>query len=211
MSKSKKWGMVVDLGKCIGCHTYSVACKAENEVPPAVWRSWVKIMEKGTYPDVRQASLPILCNNCENPICVRVCPTKASYQREDGIVMIDPHKCTGCKYCMAACPYQVRHINPIRRYAQKCFFCSHRVDAGLQPACVESCPTGARIFGDLNDPGSEVAKLLVQSPTAVLKPEAGTRPAVYYIALDKDLADPLKGIDLERSIEHDHEILEEIF
>lgn len=211
MSKSKKWGMVIDLGKCIGCHTCSVACKAENEVPPAVWRTWVKVMEKGAYPDARQYALPILCNNCENPVCVRVCPTTASYQREDGIVMIDPHKCVGCKYCMAACPYQVRHINPLRRYAQKCFFCYHRVDAGLKPACVDSCPTGARIFGDLNDPASEISKVLIQNPSVVLKPESGTRPAVYYIGLDKDIANPLAGVDVKRFQEHDMESLEGIF
>ena len=100
MSKTeKRYAMVIDLRKCIGCHSCSVACKTENDVPPSVWRSWVKIVEKGSYPLSRQYSLPILCNNCENPICVRVCPTKASSQREDGIVMIDPHKCTGCKYC----------------------------------------------------------------------------------------------------------------
>lgn len=212
MSKTaKRYAMVVDLNKCIGCHTCTVSCKVENEVPPAVWRTWVKVLEKGNYPQARQFSLPVMCNNCENAICVRVCPTKASYKRDDGIVMIDPHKCTGCKYCMAACPYQARYINPVRKYAQKCFFCSHRVDEGLAPSCVESCPSGARIFGDMNDPASEVARILIKTPTAVLKPETGTNPSVFYIALDKDVADPLKGIDIEHSIEHDHMVLEEIF
>jgi tetrathionate reductase subunit B len=212
MSKTtKKWGMVIDLRKCIGCHSCSVACKTENEVPPAVFRSWVKLMDKGVYPNARSLSLPVLCNNCENAVCVKVCPVKASYKRDDGIVMVDPHKCVGCKYCMAACPYQVRHLNPIRRYVQKCSFCYQRVDAGLMPACVETCPAGARVFGDLNDPSSEIVKLLVENPTSVLKPESGTRPNVFYIALDKDIIDPLKGVDIEHYIEHASDTLEGVF
>jgi tetrathionate reductase subunit B len=211
MSKTKKWGMVIDLTRCTGCGTCSVACKAENDVPPGVFRSWVKILEKGVYPDAKNYTLPVLCNNCENAVCVRVCPATASYKREDGIVMIDPHKCVGCKYCMAACPYQVRHINPLRRYAQKCFFCSHRIDAGLQPACVEACPSGARVFGDLNDPDSEISKILVKNAVSVLKPEAGTKPNVFYIGLDKDIADPLSGVDIKRFQEHDIKSLEDIF
>jgi tetrathionate reductase subunit B len=210
-NETKRQAMVVDLGKCTGCHACTVACKVENEVPPAVWRSWVKVLEKGVYPNAVNLSMPVMCNNCENAICVRVCPTKASYKRDDGIVMIDPHKCTGCKYCMAACPYQARYLNPVRKYAQKCYFCSHRVDQGLLPACVEACPSGAIIFGDMNDPGSEVAKALIKTPVAILKAEAGTNPSVFYVGLDMDLADPLKGIDIEHAIKHDHLILEEIF
>ena len=212
MSKTtKKWGMVIDLRKCIGCHSCSVACKTENEVPPAVFRSWVKLMDKGVYPNARSLSLPVLCNNCENAVCVKVCPVKASYKRDDGIVMVDPHKCVGCKYCMAACPYQVRHLNPIRRYVQKCSFCYQRVDAGLMPACVETCPARARVFGDLNDPTSEIVKLLVENPTSVLKPESGTKPNVFYIALDKDIVDPLKGVDIEHHIKHAKDALEGVF
>jgi len=212
MSKTtKKWGMVIDLRKCIGCHSCSVACKTENEVPPAVFRSWVKLMDKGVYPYARSLSLPVLCNNCENAVCVKVCPVKASYKRDDGIVMVDPHKCVGCKYCMAACPYQVRHLNPIRRYVQKCSFCYQRVDAGLMPACVETCPARARVFGDLNDPSSEIVKLLVENPTSVLKPESGTKPNVFYIALDKDIIDPLKGVDIEHHIKHAKDALEGVF
>lgn len=212
MSKTtKKWGMVIDLRKCIGCHSCSVACKTENEVPPAVFRSWVKLMDKGVYPNARSLSLPVLCNNCENAVCVKVCPVKASYKRDDGIVMVDPHKCVGCKYCMAACPYQVRHLNPVRRYVQKCSFCYQRVDAGLMPACVETCPARARVFGDLNDPTSEIVKLLVENPTSVLKPESGTKPNVFYIALDKDIVDPLKGVDIEHHIKHAKDALEGVF
>ena len=212
MSKTaKKWGMVIDLRKCIGCHSCSVACKTENEVPPAVFRSWVKLMDKGVYPNARSLSLPVLCNNCENAVCVKVCPVKASYKRDDGIVMVDPHKCVGCKYCMAACPYQVRALNPLRRYVQKCSFCHQRVDAGLMPACVETCPARARVFGDLNDPSSEIVKLLIDNPTSVLKPESGTRPNVFYIALDKDIVDPLKGVDIEHHIKHAKDALEGVF
>ncbi len=212
MSKTtKKWGMVIDLRKCIGCHSCSVACKTENEVPPAVFRSWVKLMDKGMYPNARSLSLPVLCNNCENAVCVKVCPVKASYKRDDGIVMVDPHKCVGCKYCMAACPYQVRALNPLRRYVQKCSFCYQRVDAGLLPACVETCPAKARVFGDLNDPTSEIVKLLVENPTSVLKPESGTKPNVFYIALDKDIIDPLKGVDIEHHIKHAKDALEGVF
>jgi tetrathionate reductase subunit B len=185
-----RYGMVIDLRKCMGCNTCSVSCKVENDVPPGVFRSWVKVVEKGTYPNVRRSFLPVLCNNCENPICLQNCPVKATWQREDGIVIVDPHRCIGCKYCIASCPYNVRHINPIRKIVQKCTFCHHRVDAGLQPACVESCPPGARIFGDLNDPDSEISKLLVENATQVLKPEMGTDPRVFYIAADKAAMDP---------------------
>lgn len=193
MKKKKnkvRYGMVIDLRKCMGCNTCSVSCKVENDVPPGVFRSWVKVVEKGTYPNVRRSFLPILCNNCENPICLQNCPVNATWQREDGIVIVDPHRCIGCKYCIASCPYNVRHINPIRKIVQKCTFCHHRVDAGLQPACVESCPPGARIFGDLNDPDSEISKLLVENATQVLKPEMGTDPRVFYIAADKAAMDP---------------------
>jgi len=185
--------MVIDLRKCVGCHSCSVACKSENDVPPSVFRSWVKVIEKGKYPNVSKSFLPCLCNNCENPICVRNCPVGASYKREDGIVLVDPHRCIGCKYCMASCPYDVRHVNPIRRIVQKCYFCHHRVDAGLLPACVETCIGRARVFGDMNDPNSDVAKLLATEPVAVLKPEMATEPRVFYIGADIDAMDPMKG------------------
>ncbi len=182
-----RYGMVIDVRRCIGCHACSVACKAENAVPPGVWRTWVKIGEKGRYPNVGVSFLPLLCNNCESPICIRNCPTQATYQREDGIVMVDPHRCIGCKYCIASCPYDVRYLNPIKRIVQKCYWCYHRVDAGLEPACVNSCPTRAMIFGDLNDPNSEVSTLLARNAVAVLKPDKDTRPRVFYIGADEAL------------------------
>lgn len=182
-----RYGMVIDVRRCIGCHACSVACKAENAVPPGVWRTWVKAGEKGRYPNASVSFLPLLCNNCENPICIRNCPTQATYQREDGIVMVDPHRCIGCKYCIASCPYDVRYLNPIKRIVQKCYWCYHRVDAGLEPACVNSCPTRAMVFGDLNDPNSEVSKLLARNAVAVLKPDKDTRPQVFYIGADEAL------------------------
>ena len=164
----------------------------ENGVPLGSWRSWVKQIEKGKYPNVSKSFLPLLCNNCENPICVTVCPVLASIKRDDGIVFVDPHRCIGCRYCMASCPYGVRYVNPLLNIVQKCDFCLHRVDQGLQPACVEACPAKARIFGDLNDPESQIAKLIAGNPVARIKPDMGTNPQVYYIGLDEEAVEKVE-------------------
>jgi tetrathionate reductase subunit B len=188
-----RYGMVLDLRRCIGCHSCSVACKAELEVPLGVFASWVKIIEKGRYPTVTKSFLPCLCNHCESPICVKNCPVGASYKRDDGMVMVDPHRCIGCKYCMASCPYDVRYVDPFKHIVQKCTFCVHRLDAGLVPACVETCLGRARIFGNIEDPSSEIAQLLAANPVQVLKPDLATSPSVFYIAADLDAMDPMKG------------------
>ncbi|MEW6455258.1 MAG: 4Fe-4S dicluster domain-containing protein [Acidobacteriota bacterium] len=192
MKNNKRYAMLIDLRKCVGCHTCSVACKAENSFPVGVFASWVKIIEKGKFPHVSRSFLPLSCNNCEKPICLTNCPVKATWKREDGIVMIDQHRCIGCKYCIASCPYDARFVNPLKKYVQKCTFCHHRVDVGLVPACVETCIGRARIFGDINDPNSLISQTISTNPVNVIKPEMGTEPRVFYVGLDLDAADPIK-------------------
>ncbi|HFQ15334.1 MAG TPA: 4Fe-4S dicluster domain-containing protein [Rhodobacteraceae bacterium] len=183
------YAMVIDTRRCVGCHACSVSCKTENDVPLGVTRSWVEYVEKGDYPNVTRHFLPRLCNHCSEPQCVKVCPTGATYKRkEDGIVVVDADVCIGCKYCIQACPYDARFINPRTGTADKCDFCLHRVKEGIAPACVNTCQGKARIFGDMNDPNSEVARLIETEAVTVLRSEMGTKPNVYYIGADH--ADP---------------------
>ncbi|GAB6174234.1 4Fe-4S dicluster domain-containing protein [Paradesulfitobacterium aromaticivorans] len=184
---TKRYGMVIDLRKCVGCNACTVSCKIENQVPEGVFRTWVKEIEKGTYPQVNRFRLPRLCNHCDNAPCLAACPVQATYRAEDGTILIDYDHCIGCKYCMAACPYDARFINPIRKTAEKCTFCYHRVGEGLLPACVTTCVGGARIFGDLNDPQSLISKLIANNPVQVLKPDMNTKPMVFYIGADQDI------------------------
>ena len=193
------WTMVIDARKCVGCQACTIACKSENNVPLGVYRTWVDVYQTGdTVPDpsgdiavdgvryrmdVRVQSVPKLCNHCANPPCVQVCPVKATYKRQDGIVLVDPRLCIGCGTCVNACPYDARYLNPVSNTADKCTFCVERVDAGLLPACVTTCGGRSRIFGDLNDPSSEVSRLLVQHPSLVRHPEFGTDPQVFYIGM----------------------------
>jgi tetrathionate reductase subunit B len=180
-----QYGMVIDTRRCIGCQACTVACKSEFDVPLGVGRTWVEDIEKGEYPNVTRNFLPRNCNHCSKPPCVRVCPTGATWKREeDGVVVIDKDICIGCKYCIEACPYDARFFNPVTRTADKCEFCLHRVKEGMAPACVNTCQGRARIFGDLNDPDSEVSNLIAENPVTALRTEMGTQPNVFYIAAD---------------------------
>lgn len=175
------YGFVIDNRACIGCHACSTACKSENEVPLGVSRTWVKTVEQGKYPDTRRSFQVSRCNHCENPPCVRICPTGAMYQRDDGIVEFDKNSCIGCKSCLQACPYDAIYIDPETKTAAKCHYCSHRIEVGLEPACVVVCPVHAIVAGDLDDPHSEISKLAAAHPTTVRKPEQGTAPKLLYI------------------------------
>lgn len=188
-----RWGMVVDLARCIGCQACTVSCIMENAVPPDSLRTIVNSYEVTKDGVVGMAMLPRLCNHCADAPCLPVCPVGATFQRADGIVVVDADRCVGCAYCVQACPYDARFINHETNKADKCTFCAHRVDAGLLPACVESCVGGARIFGDLNDPHSTVRQRLDAEPSAVLKPEAGTQPRVFYLHLDPLLSGKVEG------------------
>lgn len=182
---TKQYGMVIDLRRCTGCYACQVACKAENNVSLGGFRNWVNYTEVGSYPTVKRLFTPRVCNHCTQPECVKACPVKAISKREDGIVLVDQSKCRNLKLCIKKCPYGAIHIDPLRSLkADKCTFCLHRIEAGLVPACVNTCHGRARIFGDLSDPNSEVAKLLASQPTATLKPHIGS-PNIYYIGLDE--------------------------
>ncbi|MBL0686349.1 MAG: 4Fe-4S dicluster domain-containing protein [Sulfurospirillum sp.] len=184
---TKKYVMVIDLRKCVGCQACTSSCIVENSVPQGQSRTSVTEMEIGEFPDVRKGFLPQLCNHCDEPSCVPVCPTGATFKREDGLVVIDNKICIGCGYCENTCPYDKRFINKETKVMDKCTFCAHRLQDGLLPACVETCVGGARIFGDLNNKSSEVYKLISNFPVDVLQNEQGTKPQVYYIGLDNRL------------------------
>jgi molybdopterin-containing oxidoreductase family iron-sulfur binding subunit len=202
-----RYAMVIDLARCVGCQTCAIQCKLENNVPLGL--AWNRVLTmggqqidtpKGTFPNLEMYHVPLACQHCEDPPCVKVCPVGCCYQRPDGIVLIKYEQCIGCRYCIAACPYGVRVFNwgdpqhvpdfPIgnaevpvrpRGVVEKCTFCVHRVDKGLDPACVASCPARARFFGDVNDPESEVSKLIRERSGYQLLPEIGTDPHVYFL------------------------------
>lgn len=179
-----KYGFIIDNRKCIGCHACTTACKSEHEVPLGVFRTYVKQVEKGAFPDTRRLFSVLRCNHCTDAPCVEICPVEALFIRQDGIVDFDKNRCIGCKSCMQACPYDALYIDPDTHTAAKCNYCAHRVDVGLEPACVVVCPEHAIISGDMEDPASEISGLLAREQTTVRKPEKGTIPNLYYIEGD---------------------------
>ncbi|MFD3005092.1 4Fe-4S dicluster domain-containing protein [Thermus tengchongensis] len=193
-----RYAMAIDLSLCVGCAACAVACKMENEVPPGVFNLWIREREVGVYPDLLVEFRPEQCLHCENPPCVPVCPTGASYQTQDGLVLVDPRRCIACGACIAACPYDARYLHPAG-YVSKCTFCAHRLEKGRVPACVETCPTYCRTFGDLDDPESPVSQALRAAERVdVLRPEQGTRPKLFYLN-----APSKKGLTQEREVRHD--------
>lgn len=214
-----RYAMVIDTRRCSGCQACSIACKTEFEVPIGAVRSWVEHHEAGVYPATERRMLPRLCNHCSKPPCIDVCPPKAegaTYKREsDGIVVVDSSKCVGCAKCVEACPYDARFMNPAKGIpsktngvgaADKCDFCLHRISKGVAPSCVNTCPGRARIFGDLNDPTSEVAKLVDEFDTTVLRREEKTKPSVLYIGAEWiEAKTDKKGMQFSRFDSHRNE------
>ena len=229
MPKKKQYSMVIDLHRCVGCSACDIACKRENNVPHSFAWSNHMIETSGTFPNTEFRYVPTMCNHCTNAPCVANCPTSAMHKTDDGLTMVNPEKCIGCRACQVACPYGVIYFNkhephadvrednvpiipgctstgqevmekagtPLPTYnperaetipglrpkgvVEKCTLCDHRLARGEVPACVEACPSGARIFGDVNDSDSAPRRALAKHEPSVLKPEKGTRPNVFYI------------------------------
>jgi Fe-S-cluster-containing dehydrogenase component/formate-dependent nitrite reductase membrane component NrfD len=190
-ARPPRWVKVIDQTRCIGCHACTTACKSENEVPLGVTRTYVKAVDVGVFPQARRAFQVTRCNQCTDAPCVAACPTAAMFKRPDGIVDFDKSVCIGCKACIAACPYDAIFINPDDHSAEKCNFCAHRIDGGLEPACVVVCPTQAILVGDLNDPASKVAQIVNRDVTSVRRPEKETRPGLFYRGASLATLDPL--------------------
>jgi len=186
-----KWAKVIDHQSCVGCHACTTACKSENEVPLSVNRTYVKYADVGVFPQARRSFQVTRCNQCEDPPCTIACPTMAMHQRPDGIVDFDKSICIGCKACIASCPFDAIFINPEDHSAEKCNFCAHRLDVGLEPACVVVCPTEAIMVGDMNDSNSRVAQMVYRQPVAVRRPEKETHPKLFYRGAHQATLDPL--------------------
>lgn len=176
-----QYGFVINQDTCIGCHACTTACKAENGVPLGSFRTWVKYVEVGAFPEVKRNFLVQRCNHCTDAPCVTICPVNALSKRPDGIVDVDRDACIGCRACMQACPYDAIYLNEDKGAVEKCHFCAHRVEKGLEPACVTVCPVGAIVPGDFHDPSSRVSLLLKQHDTKARRPEQKTGPNVRYI------------------------------
>ena len=198
-----RYGMLIDLRKCVGCGACTVACRAENGTPAGINFNKLKKFEVGKFPTAKMKWIPMPCMHCANPPCLKMCPNGATIQNTEGIITVDTKKCMGCRACMLVCPYEARqfvwdvknyyedqnatpfekkkHVSFEKGTVTKCVFCIDRVRAGEKNACVHTCPANCRIFGDLDDPESEISKLIAQHGAVPLRDELGTDSSVYYI------------------------------
>ena len=177
---AKRYAMVVDTRLCVACKACVLACKGENAVPDGCSRDWLIEEVRGEFPTLFAENRSERCNHCSNAPCVAACPTGASHVSKGGAVLVNHAKCTGCKACIGACPYDARYVHPAG-YVDKCTFCLHRAERGEAPACVGVCPTSCLHFGDLAEPGSEVSRLLRARRAKVLHPETGCEPNLYFL------------------------------
>lgn len=196
-----RYAMVIDLRKCVGCDACTVACRTEWDVPLGHGRTWVRHTGvEGEFPNLLSSFYVQQCNHCDNPACIDPCPTGATYQLENGIVRVDPEVCIGCGYCVEACPYDARFINPVTKKVDKCDFCESRLKEGLQPACVVTCTANAKFFGDLEDRNSVVYKKVFKEGARRMENEnAAIGPNVYYLGTEKQLDLVLKKFGPRKS------------
>lgn len=189
------YGIYIDVRRCIGCYSCVVGCKNWHQAESNN-SDYIRIIDiaSGNYPSISRWIFPVLCMQCEDPPCKEVCPVGAIYIREDGIVTIERDECVGCKVCIEACPYNACFFDEIEKKAVKCDFCSERIDNAQLPHCVEICPADALIFGDVDDPDSEISRLLKSKKVDVLLPERGTKPNVFYAGLDFQIIEKMNKL-----------------